>query len=231
MFKITSIKRIEAHLQSWHWSWAEENREQIDAYWLALHDKNPALYDGEVLLMCAGAVVDDSYHCSYFKTRFSRFIAWRDWGTPDPSVRNGFAMNALRSKDGAYLLGVMADHTSNAGKMYFPAGTPDLSDIVDDRVDLTGSAVRELYEETGFSEADITAGSEWTLVEGAAQVAYLRHCELNCSTGDALERFGLWHAAQTRPELARLHPVATRNDLNTETMHDYLLHWFGHVLD
>ena len=59
-------------------------------------------------------------------------------------------MGALRASDGAYLLGVMGPQTVNAGKVYFPAGVPDLDDIVDDRVDLARNVRREMAEETGL---------------------------------------------------------------------------------
>ena len=56
-------------------------------------------------------------------------IAWRDWGFPDRAVRNCFSAGAIRASDGAFVLGVMGAQTANAGKIYFPAGTPDPSDV------------------------------------------------------------------------------------------------------
>ena len=66
-------------------------------------------------------------------------------------------MGALRASDGAYLLGVMGPQTVNAGKIYFPAGVPDLDDIVGDRVDLARNVRREVAEETGLGPDDYRA--------------------------------------------------------------------------
>ena len=71
----------------------------------------------------------DRFSASYFETDFASFLAWRDWGFPDRSVFNGFGMGALRCSDGAFVLGEMGRHTSNAGRIYFPSGTPDPDDI------------------------------------------------------------------------------------------------------
>src|SRR5204862_5074520 len=71
-----------------------------------------------------------------------------------PILRNCFPMAALRSSDGAFLLGVMGAHTATAGQIYFAAGTPDPNDIVGDTVDLEGAVMRELTEETGLGLAD-----------------------------------------------------------------------------
>jgi 8-oxo-dGTP pyrophosphatase MutT (NUDIX family) len=71
-------------------------------------------------------------------------------------------MAALRGSDGAFLLGEMAHHTINAGQIYFPAGTPDPTDVFGGRVDLEASARRELLEETGVDASQAAIEGGWT---------------------------------------------------------------------
>ena len=100
----------------------------------------------------------------YFETAFRQFPRLARFRFPRASVCNGFSMAALQSSDGAFLLGEMAPHTANAGAIYFAAGTPDLQDVFDDRVDLTASVTRELEEETGIraDETSMTRVGSWS---------------------------------------------------------------------
>jgi hypothetical protein len=56
-----------------------------------------------------------------FEADFASFLAWRDWGGPDNRVQL-FRLGALRCSDGALVWGEMGQHTSNAGRIYFPSG-------------------------------------------------------------------------------------------------------------
>ena len=51
-------------------------------------------------------------------------------------------MGGLLASDGAFALGEMGQHTSNAGRIYFPSGTPDLDDIRGAALDIEGSVAR-----------------------------------------------------------------------------------------
>ena len=155
----------------------------------------------------------DCLSARYFETNFASFLAWRDWGFPDNGVFNGFGMGALRSSDGAFLLGEMGDHTANAGRIYFPAGTPDLDDVRQDTVDIAGSVAREVEEETGLTPADYRAAADWDCVVSGAAIAMIRILDVDLD-GEALrERIEANLARQPQPELCRIHLVRERRDL------------------
>ena len=98
---------------------------------------------------------------------------------------NGFGMGALRCADGAFVLGEMGQHTSNAGRIYFPSGTPDLDDIRDGALDISGSVVRELEEETGLAPGEYESEPDWHCVYTGPAVAMIRMLRVDMP-GDAL---------------------------------------------
>src|SRR3954447_24622053 len=136
------------------WPFAEERRDEIAAHFAEKQHERPKLWNGGVLLGRDAMFADGHLSTTYFETDFASFLAWRDWGFPDKAVFNGFGMGALLTSDGAFVMGAMAQHTANAGRIYFPSGTPDLGDVRGDTLDIPGSVIRELEEETGLTAAD-----------------------------------------------------------------------------
>ena len=223
------VETIDCRVDDRHWDWAEREAARIDAHWAGLVARKPALYDGPVLLMHAGRVDGTTFHGSYLRTRFSRFMAWRDFGAPDPTIRNGFAMAALRTADGAFLLGEMGPHTANAGKVYFPSGTPDPSDIRDGMVDLAGSVARELAEETGIALSEARFEPDWTVVEAGEKVAFLQAVTVDAPAEELARRIHAFLARDTQPELARIHVVRSRAEI-TPAMPDFVAGFLARVL-
>ena len=153
----------------------------------------------------------DRFSASYFETDFASFLAWRDWGFPDRSVFNGFGMGALRCCRRRLRAGRNGPSIpSNAGRIYFPSGTPDLDDISDGAVDIPGSVAREVEEETGLTPADYRAGAHWDCVVSGAAIAMIRILHVDLS-GEALRaRIEANLARQRQPELAAIHLVRGR---------------------
>ena len=102
---IHRVTTLDCTVDDWRWPFAEDRRAEIDAHFAGLRANNPALWNGRVLLGRAPRFEADGFSATYAETDFASFIAWRDWGRPDRDVFNGFGMGALRSSDGAFLLG------------------------------------------------------------------------------------------------------------------------------
>jgi 8-oxo-dGTP pyrophosphatase MutT (NUDIX family) len=195
------------------WPFAQTRRLEIDAHFFEKQRERPKLWNGRVLIARNPVFSGQRFSAEYFETDFASFLAWRDWGFPDRDVFNGFGMGALRSADGAFVLGEMAQHTANAGRVYFPAGTPDPDDVRDGAIDIAGSVVREVLEETGLSEADYTAAAHWDCVVTGVSVAMIRVLNVDMP-GEALRaRIEAVLAGQHHSELSAVHLVRERADL------------------
>src|ERR1700688_3806426 len=194
------------------WPFADQRRGEISAHFDVKAREKP-IWNGRILLARDPVFTEGRFSASFFEADFASFLAWRDWGFPDTDVFNGFGMGALRACDGAFVLGEMGQHTSNAGRIYFPSGTPDLDDISDGTVDIAGSVAREVEEETGLTPAEYRAGAKWDCVGSGVSVAMIRILDVECS-GDALRaRIEANLARQHQPELAAIHLVRGRSDL------------------
>lgn len=221
-FLFAEVAKVEGRLTPFRWDWAERERASIDARWARLSADKPALFDGPVLMAHRWSVEDGTFRAEYFQTRYSRFLGWREAGRPG-ELANCFAMAALRASDGAFLLGEMGAHTANAGKIYFPAGTPDPSDLVGDQVDLAGSALRELAEETGLAAEDVVVEPRWTVVMGEGTVACFRPMRLALDADAAARTIHAALASQEDRELERMHVARRRADVDSARSPAFLI--------
>jgi 8-oxo-dGTP pyrophosphatase MutT (NUDIX family) len=216
------------------WPFAVEQRDRIDAHWEALVAEKPRLFNGRVLLQHASGLDTDNGLTTcvgrWFVTEFKAFLAWRDFGFPDRDVHNVFSMAALRSADGAFLLGEMAGHTANAGHIYFPAGTPDPSDVRGTRLDLEGSVRRELEEETGITPARMRLAPGWTLVHEGARVACMKIVDVAETADEIVARVSDHLAAEPQAELSRVHIVRALGDLDPARMPGFTIAYLRHML-
>ncbi|WP_407147881.1 NUDIX hydrolase [Bradyrhizobium sp. ORS 86] len=210
---IHRVTALDLTLRNRRWPFADARRAEIDAHFAAQQRAKPSLWNGRVLLGRDPVFAGGRLSANYFETDFASFLAWRDWGFPDGEIFNGFGMGALLANDGAFVLGEMGQHTANPGRIYFPSGTPDLNDIKEDAVDIAGSVMRELEEETGLSAADCRADADWYCVYTGPALAMIRILRVDMP-GEALrQRLEANLARQHDPELVAIHLVRSRADL------------------
>jgi 8-oxo-dGTP pyrophosphatase MutT (NUDIX family) len=211
--EIHRVATVDLKVRPFAWPFAQIRRDEIDAHFAERQRETPEIWNGRVLLGRDLVHAEGSLRADFFETDFASFLAWRDWGFPDRDVFNGFGMGALQSSDGAFLLGEMGAHTANAGRIYFPAGTPDPDDVREGKLDIAGSIVREVAEETGLEQADYVMDTHWTCVFAGPSIAMIRILRVDMP-GEALQaRIEANLAGQTRPELHAVHLVRTRSDL------------------
>jgi 8-oxo-dGTP pyrophosphatase MutT (NUDIX family) len=179
--RFSTVSTVDMRYEPRPWPWAEANSARIDDHWSGLLARNPALFDGPVLLLHSGGLEDGVFH-------------------------------------GAFILGVMGGHTANAGRIYFPAGTPDPDDLVGETVDLAGSVLRELREETGLGPEDVAVADGWTLIEAPARVACLKEVSVDGSADAIRSRILETLSHETQPELSDIRIVRSVKDIDDAAM-------------
>lgn len=228
-FELVDLDDIEAVLEPYDWVFPREHSDKIQQIWAREIAGKPEMFNGRVLIQHRGGLDGRVFRCGYSETEYRSFLAWHRLGNPPPQVRNGFAMAALRAADGAYLLGEMGAHTANPGKIYFAAGTPDLGDVKDARVDLAGSVLRELGEETGLLSHEVDVGEGWTAVLGTTRVAFMRPVSLDLRAEQArslmLER--MMHLPEQ--ELVDIHIVRSPADIDEARMPPFQKAYLRHA--
>ncbi len=208
------IDRLDLTFEPKPWAFANERRAEIDDFFAKLQRKNPAIWNGRVLLMHSHAIEDGVFRGAYLETNYASLAAWGYWGRPAAAVQDCFAAAAILSADGAYLLGRMAPHTFNAGQIYFPAGTPDPSDIADGKVDLEFSVRRELKEETGLDASEFTAEPGWTAVVDGGLIIMIKLFESDQSAEALRTRILGQLASEQRPEFSEIRIVRGSADFD-----------------
>ncbi|PNG26844.1 NUDIX hydrolase [Methylocella silvestris] len=227
--RIEEVDELIFKIEDRGWAFASDQAAAIDRHWQKLREANSHLFNGRVFLNFERVLErrNDRRVLSGVAAAvdFKAFLAWRDFGFPDVKTRNCFAMAALVSADGAFMLGRMSDSTANAGKIYFPAGTPDLSDVVGDQLDLEGSVARELLEETGIAADEVAFDAGWRVVFEGPRIACMKITRSPLAASEIEARFRAFARTQEKPEFSALHPVYSKEDLVEGRMPDFTLRY------
>ncbi len=196
------------------WPFAIERRVEIDAYFAKLLLQKPAMWNGRALVLHAHQVIDGVLRGACLETDYASFTAWSEWGWPAKDVRDCFGAAAMIGADGGILLGVMGDHTFNAGHIYLPCGTPDPRDVRDGKVDIEFSVGRELKEETGLDISEFTPEPGWTMVTHGSLVALIKVLHSKETAAELRDRILTFNAAEKQPELADIRIVRSSADFD-----------------
>jgi 8-oxo-dGTP pyrophosphatase MutT (NUDIX family) len=131
------------------------HREEIEANWEREAKANPHLFNGQMVLQRHLAYDEGVIRGVAHVIPYSTLLWWRR--QPDfEGALHLFGYPVIVSSDGAIIAIRMSERTANPGQVYCAAGSLDLSDIIDGKLDLVVNMVREVREETGLdlSEAE-----------------------------------------------------------------------------
>jgi len=227
--KIFPVTALDLRFEEGPWGFERERRAEIDAHFAQVQAEKPEVWNGKILLMRRWNLDGTTLRGAYMAVDFASLLAWRDFGFPDRATFNCFGMAALRAADGAYILGEMALTTANAGRIYFPAGTPDPEDVADGKVDLAGNVMRELLEETGLTASDVEITPTWTCVRVGQRLAMMREMRAR-ENADVLRARIIDHFPNDpHQELSDIHIVRGPDDVDPTRMPPWITEYFRHV--
>ncbi len=227
--EIFPVTALDLRFEEVSWGFEREHRAVIDAHFAKAQAETPELWNGKILMLRHWNLEGSTLRGTYMAVDFASMLAWRDFGFPDRATFNCFGMAALRSTDDGYILGEMASTTANAGRIYFPAGTPDTKDVADGKVDLAGNVMRELLEETGLTGSEVEVAPSWICVRVGQRLAMMREMRAR-EDAAALRRRILAHLPHDpHQELSDIHIVRGPDDVDPQRMPPWITAYFRHI--
>lgn len=197
------------------WAFAEENRAAIDALWRAERERNPRFFNGAVHLVCERSITSGGLRAKLLRTDFKSCLYWRKLGFPPAGVIDAFGSALVTSKEGAIILGRQRAGNLNAGLTYLPAGFIDADDIgPSGEIDIAGSVMREIGEETGLGAADIERRQGFYAVCAGAQLSIAVPFASPLDARDLVARIEDHIAAAPDSELETVVAVRSLSDLD-----------------
>ncbi|MGQ0457007.1 MAG: NUDIX hydrolase [Hyphomicrobium sp.] len=229
-FGVFEAAAADLRVVDWSWPFANENRDAIDRHWDAACAANPRYFNGVVYLTANPRLENAVVRAELLAAQFKAVLYWRECGFADASVLDGFGSALIRSADGAVLLGRQRPGHINSGLTYLPGGFIDARDIAaDGRVDIVGSVLRELEEETGLGAADGVPAPGLLVTRVGPQlsfaVTYQAQATADALVGKIMRRLD----GDPHSELQEVVAVRRRNDLAGSTLPPYAALLMKHV--
>jgi len=206
---VLPVREVAVRLQPGEHPFEVDNAEAIEAHWKVEHSANPALFNGQMVLLSRLALRGERLEGACHAVNYATMLYWRRRKN-DPRIEHSFAYPALVAADGALVAIRMGAHTSNPGRVYFAAGSFEPSDFIDGVVDLQGNMVREVREETGLDIGAVRHDDTDYLYSANRSTAIFRRYYLDEDADDVARRIRDFVASESDPEIEG--PVVIRAD-------------------
>jgi 8-oxo-dGTP pyrophosphatase MutT (NUDIX family) len=185
-----------------------DNAAEIEENWRVETARNPALFDGKVVLLSGLNYAGGSLEGVCHTIRFATFMLWRKT-RPSGSAEHAYAHAMPVTSDNALILIRMAAHTVNAGRVYFAAGSFEPQDFREGVADIDFNMTREVGEETGLDLSACGRDPHYHLRSSEGASVIFRRYYVDEPAEAVAERIRTFVAAEKEPEIEA--PVIVRS--------------------
>lgn len=189
-----------------------DNAAAIAQNWQYELSINPHVFDGKVALLSELGYRDGRLTGRCHIVRYATFLYWRRHRDL-PGAGHAFAHAMLISSDNLLVAIRMGTHTVNAGRIYFAAGSFELEDFRDDRVDVDFNMHREVMEETGIDLGEAEAGRRCYILSTQAGTVIFRRYKMPLTANAIINRINDYVSTQDDPEIAGPVVIYSAEDL------------------
>ena len=211
---ILPVDKIDVRLDPAPHPFERQHLAEIDRNWLRERGVNPHVFDGKVALLSELSYRDARLAGRCHIVRYATFMYWRR-NRAAQNAGHAFAHAMLVSSDGSLVAIRMGAHTVNAGRVYFAAGSFELEDFRDGRVDVASNMRREVMEEIGIdlADAETQPGRRHYLLSTANGTVIFRRYRARLTANQLVTRINDFLATQEQPEIAGPVVIHSANDL------------------
>jgi 8-oxo-dGTP pyrophosphatase MutT (NUDIX family) len=211
---ILPVDEIDVRLDSAPHPFERQHLAEIDENWRYETAINPHVFDGQVALLSELSYRDARLAGRCHIVRYATFMYWRR-NRAAQNAGHAFAHAMLVSSDGSLVAIRMGAHTVNAGRVYFAAGSFELEDFRDGRVDVASNMRREVMEEIGIdlADAETEPGRRHYLLSTANGTVIFRRYRARLTANQLVTRINDFLATQEQPEIAGPVVIHSANDL------------------
>lgn len=213
------------------WAFAGAHREEIDRHWTRRSAENPGFFNGVIHMLTHHDLTGSTFLGTFVRTDFKSYLYWRETGFSEAGVRDAFGSALIRSAEGHVLLGRQREGNINSGLAYLPGGFIDSRDIgPGGSIDIVGSVLREVGEETGIPASSFTQKPGYYLTFAGPLISVAVELVSSERAEDLRQRMLAHMREDPQSELVDAVIVRSRADLAGLAMPDYARILIEHLL-